>query len=178
MFTAQEKRKTNIAEYLIYMFQVEDIIRSMDFDIDRIEKNVIAHYKLPYHDKRSLREWYSSLIYLLKSGKLEKSGHHPLLKNIMEEMNDLHTRLLSDPAEKEYGILYKDATPAINDLKRKTPGNGKHEIEICLDGLYGLLLLRLSKKQISPETEKAFRFISKMLAYLSAKFKLIDKGIS
>ncbi len=176
MFTAREKRKTNIAEYLIYMFQVEDIIRSMGFDIESIEKNIIGQYDLSYPEKREMREWYLSLIHILKAHDLEKIGHNPILKNIMDELNDLHVRLLSNPSEGEYFILHQDAKAAIYELRRKTPDNGRHEIEICLDGLYGLLLLRLAKKQINPETEKAFRLISKMMAYLSAKYKLIDEG--
>ena len=36
MFVAQEKRKANIAEYIIYMWQVEDMIRALKLDMTRI----------------------------------------------------------------------------------------------------------------------------------------------
>jgi len=176
MFVAEEKRKNNIAEYLIYMFQVEDIIRGMNFDINQIEEHIIGQYKLPYSDKRDLREWYSSLIYILQENNLQKSGHCPLLKTIMHELNDLHIRILSSPEEVMYQTLFQKAKPYIQELADKAGNREKHAIEICLEGLYGLLLLRLSKKHINPETEKAFKLISKMLAYLSAKYKLINEG--
>ncbi|MDE7144362.1 MAG: DUF4924 family protein, partial [Muribaculaceae bacterium] len=35
MIIASEKRKNNIAEYLLYMWQIEDIIRANNLDIDR-----------------------------------------------------------------------------------------------------------------------------------------------
>ncbi len=41
MYIASHKRKENIAEYLIYMWQIEDIIRANDLDIDKIKNNVI-----------------------------------------------------------------------------------------------------------------------------------------
>ena len=34
MFIAQKLKQTNIAEYLIYMWQIEDIIRAAGCDID------------------------------------------------------------------------------------------------------------------------------------------------
>ena len=38
MFIANELRKTNIAEYLLYMWQVEDTIRAFDCSISRIRR--------------------------------------------------------------------------------------------------------------------------------------------
>ena len=34
MIIARQKRKENIAEYLLYMWQVEDLIRANKFDMD------------------------------------------------------------------------------------------------------------------------------------------------
>ena len=36
MIVARQKRKENIAEYLLYMWQVEDLIRANRFDMDAI----------------------------------------------------------------------------------------------------------------------------------------------
>ena len=47
MFVAQELRKKSIAEYLLYMWQVEDLIRANKFDMDLIRQTVIAHYAQP-----------------------------------------------------------------------------------------------------------------------------------
>lgn len=44
MFTASQKRKENIAEYLLYMWQIEDLIRANDLDMDKIKANVIDRY--------------------------------------------------------------------------------------------------------------------------------------
>ena len=41
MFTASQKRKENIAEYLIYMWHIEDVIRAYGLDMDRIKHELI-----------------------------------------------------------------------------------------------------------------------------------------
>lgn len=52
MIIAQQKRKENIAEYLLYMWQVEDLIRAYNFDIDKIEANIISGYAISDDKKR------------------------------------------------------------------------------------------------------------------------------
>ena len=44
MIIAKRKRKENIAEYLLYMWQIEDIIRANNLDIESIRKNVIDRF--------------------------------------------------------------------------------------------------------------------------------------
>ena len=41
MYIASAKRKENIAEYLLYMWQIEDIIRAYGLDIEKIKESVI-----------------------------------------------------------------------------------------------------------------------------------------
>ena len=42
MFIAQELRKKSIAEYLLYMWQVEDIIRAYDCSLTRLRREYIG----------------------------------------------------------------------------------------------------------------------------------------
>ena len=46
MYIASQKRKENIAEYLLYMWQIEDLIRANGLDLDKIKSNVIDKYQL------------------------------------------------------------------------------------------------------------------------------------
>ena len=75
MFIAQEKRKNNILEYILYMWQVENIIRACKFDIDLIKSNVIAQLGLTNNDKELVVEWYLDLIQQMKSQNLQQTGH-------------------------------------------------------------------------------------------------------
>ena len=47
MIVANQKRKENIAEYLLYMWQVEDLIRASNFDMETIRKQVVDRYEQP-----------------------------------------------------------------------------------------------------------------------------------
>lgn len=42
MIIASQKRKENIAEYLLYMWQIEDIIRAYKLDIDTIDEQDLS----------------------------------------------------------------------------------------------------------------------------------------
>ena len=44
MKISQQLKEKNIAEYLIYMWQVEDLIRANKCDIDFIRNNIISRY--------------------------------------------------------------------------------------------------------------------------------------
>lgn len=176
MLIANQKRKENIAEYLLYMFQIEDLIRAYSFDIDLIEVNIISKFEQPYNVKRDMREWYFSLINMMKDEKLLAKGHVPLIRALISELESFHIRLLHDENESKYHAAYTKVQLSIDALRGKSAGKNFGDIELCLNGLYGLLMLRLTKKEINPETAEAFGLISEMMALLSAKFLQFEKG--
>lgn len=60
MIISSQKKKENIAEYLLYMWQIEDIIRAYKLDLDLIQENIIDKYDIPDSQKKEMREWYES----------------------------------------------------------------------------------------------------------------------
>ena len=56
--------------------------------------------------------------------------------------------------------------PFIVELRGKG-GKEYGEIETCLNALYGTMMLRLQKKEISPETEHAVKEITTFIGMLS-----------
>ena len=44
MFIASQKKKENIAEYVLYMWQIEDIIRANNLNIESITANIIDKF--------------------------------------------------------------------------------------------------------------------------------------
>ena len=75
MLIAQEKRKTNIAEYILYMWQVEDLIRAHQFNIDLIEHNLISQYAQPAKIKNDIRDWYANLMLMMYREGIREKGH-------------------------------------------------------------------------------------------------------
>ena len=73
MIIARRKRKENIAEYLLYMWQVEDLIRANNFDMDSIRRTVVDRYDQPDDIKEEIAKWYEELIEMMRSeGVMEK----------------------------------------------------------------------------------------------------------
>ena len=73
MNIASEKRKSNIAEYILYMWQVEDSIRAYNLDIAEIEKNVINPQNLTEEQHKMQVEWYESLIDMMRREKIGRA---------------------------------------------------------------------------------------------------------
>ena len=171
MIIAQQKRKENIVEYLLYMWQVEDLIRANQLDIDRIRQTLINQYDQPEEVKLQIIQWYEELIDMMRSEGVVTQGHLQLNKNVLITLTDLHLRLLKDPQETVYGALYYKTLPYIIQLRSKSGGTEMPELETCFIALYGYLLLRLQKKEIHPETLEAVKQISTFLSFLAEKYK-------
>ena len=170
MITARLKRKENIFEYLIYMWQVEDLIRACRFNTDEIEERVVSQYDQPEDVKREIRQWYQELIDMMRGEDVMEKGHIQINKNVIIELNDLHLRLLKNPQETIYSSLYYKALPAIVQLRSKSGGNDVSEIETCFTAVYGYLLLKMQGKDISNETTESMKLISSLLTFLAARF--------
>ena len=171
MLIARQKRKENIVEYLLYMWQLEDILRACNFDIKQIETLIISKYDVDADTILEIRDWYLELIQEMKEQGLTQKGHLQEVHEVMSELLFLHNTLFQIKKDKTYIKLFEAAEPNIELLRRKNVNLTFNLIENCLNGVYGLLVLRLKKKQVSKETEEAIGTISKMLGYLAAKYK-------
>lgn len=176
MLIAKKLKEENIAEYLLYMWQIEDIIRANKLDIDIIDKQIISGFDQPQDVKNEIREWYESLIDMMRREDVVEKGHLIVNKNVISELTELHNRLLKSPQESEYTEAYYKTLPFIVELRSKTQDKNTPELETCLAALYGFLLMRLQKKDISGETQSALSQISSFLRLLSLKYKEYKTG--
>lgn len=172
MLIASQLRKENIAQYLLYMWQVEDLLRANALDIDKIKANVIDRYSLTPEQEKQLIEWYESLIDMMRREDVVNKGHLQINRNTIGQLADLHRRIMADPRPRfaDYHKEFYRTLPYIVELRAKSGEDRAGEIETCFNALYGMLMLRLSKKSISEETSKAFTQISAFVAQLSALF--------
>lgn len=176
MIIARQKRKENICEYLLYMWQVEDLIRANHFDMDEIRDKVIARYNQPDEVKEEIARWYEELIEMMRSEGVKESGHIQLNKNVIITLTDLHLRLLKSPKEMIYGAAYYKTLPYIVQLRAKSGGNDIPELETCFTAVYGYLMLRMQGKGISAETLDGIKQISSFLALLAEKYRADMNG--
>lgn len=169
MYIALEKKKTNIVEYVLYMWQVENIIRACKFDISKIEATVINHLGLNENEKGLAKNWYLQLIKEMKLQGIEQSGHRSEIMETVAELSLLHTTLLKTFEDQKYNILYNNSRGDISDLMMKQEGV-KNEIEACFNGLYGMWMLKISKKEISSQTQQSIEKISKFMVQLAQNY--------
>ncbi len=174
MYIASEKRKENIAEYLLYMWNVEDIIRANGLDMDRIMANVIAPQGLDEARKAEMTGWYESLIDMMRREGVAEKGHLQINANVLGQLVALHQELLKDPKFPKYTQEFYRTLPYIVDLRSRAGENKAGEIETCFNALYGMLMLRLQSREITPATQEAMVQISRFIATLAHYFKLDD----
>ena len=173
MFVAQQLRKKSIAEYILYMWQVEDLIRVYGCSLTRIKREYIDQFEYDEQQKEDMVDWYGNLVTMMnQEGKREK-GHLQINKIILQDLAELHVRLLESSKFPFYRAEYYKVLPFIVELRNK--GDKElNEIETCLEALYGTMLLRLQKKEISPETLHAIKEITTFIGMLS-DYYLKDK---
>jgi hypothetical protein len=172
MLIARQKKEENIAEYMLYMWQIEDIIRAYRLEIDAIQKNIINQFHSDGETKKEIRKWYENLISMMRMENIQETGHLQINKNMVSNLNDLHMELLKEPKEIQYNALFFKTLPFLVEFRNKTKaGEETDDIELALNVMYGVLLLRLQKKEISKETIQAAEQIGKLLATLSVKWK-------
>ena len=71
--------------------------------------------------------------------------------------------MLADSDEHEYRAAYYKALPHIVALRTQGNNKDKHEMENCIDALYGATLLRMQGKELSTGTQAALKPISELL---------------
>lgn len=166
MFIAQELRKKSIAEYLLYMWQTEDLIRAYGCSLSRIRHEYIDKFDYTKEQKEELADWYGNFVRMMNQEGKRENGHLQINEIIVQDMMDLHAHLLQSSKFPFYNAEYFKVLPFIVELRNK--GDKKNnEIETCLDALYGIMILRLKKKEITPETTHAVQEITTFIGMLS-----------
>lgn len=174
MFISRVLKDKNIAEYLIYMWQVEDLIRANDFDIKKIDEHIISKFNLDEAQGKEMLKWYEDLINMMKEEGVMEKGHLQINKNIITWLTGLHLQLLGSPKFPYYSAAYYNCLPFIVELRAKGADKDEPELETCFEALYGILLLKLQDKEIGQETAKAQKAISAFLGML-ANYYIEDK---
>lgn len=175
MQLAEQKKKSNIIEYLLFMYQMEDLMRSCNLNINA----VVARFIEPHIQDPKLVEdykrWYTYIIDDLKSFNREKHGHVSEVYEIQMELFYLHNSLITVTPNEEYIALYADSQPYINEFRDKTPMQF-NDVDLCIHALYMKLLLKMQGKSISETTELAFEKMKNILVQLAKAYHKMKSG--
>ena len=144
-----KSKKENIAEYILYLWQMEDYLRAFPQNAEATEE---------LHELNEMMH---------REGIME-GGHLALANNALNELIDLHAQLLDEDAMYRAAVIRLQ--PSLNVLKAKTDRPTMSDIEACLVLLYQIMMLRLQKRPISPETASVQQQATKLLQFLSKTY--------
>lgn len=191
MLIAQQLQNTNRAEYLLYMWQVEDIIRAYGCDADRIATEYLSRFEVDKATMEKMGEWYANLCDMMRSEAKTQSGHLQICKNIVVTLDDLHQQLLASEKFPYYKQMYYKVLPYVVELRARN-GAGQqnadtqqladeaneagYELTRLFEVLYGVMLLRLQKRPVSEGTAESVKHITAFLGQLSDYWKAYKAG--
>lgn len=175
MRIAQQKRKENIAEYILYLYQIEDLIRAFGLDMSKINEFLVHSYRADKEETKKISAWYENLMLMMQKEGKQHTGHLQFLSNLLNELGEFHLRLMQNEADPMYVRIYQAVAGLLLELKKKN-STAASDVEVAIDGVYGYLLLKIQKKEISEETKEAMTRVSQWLAYLSKLYKDYESG--
>lgn len=139
-------KRENIAEYILWLWQMEDYLRA-------------------FPEQAEATQELQELNEMMHREGITESGHLQLAQNALGELEDLSNQLQDEEATYRAAIIRLQ--PSLNLLKAKTDRPTMSDIEACLILLYQIMLLRLQKRPISPETASVQAQATQLLQYLS-----------
>lgn len=144
-------KKDNLAEYILHLWQMEDVVRA-------------------FHEDEVLQQntFLSDLCAMMRAEGVLDSGHTRIAENALSEAEEIHWQLLQDAS---YRAAVMQLQPSLALLKSKTPHPEISDIEMMFIFLYDIMLLRLQKREISNDTLRLQKQVSQLLAHLSRAYK-------
>lgn len=179
MLVAQKQRKENIVEYILYMWQVENLIRANNNDMAKIEETIVKQYEVEDEARyKEIYDWWDNLSEMMRLEKKEEGGHLQVTQGLMNDVYNFHLYLLTQPEEAAYQNAFQNAWADLSVLEKKIPNGDKlHHVELAITAIYDYFLLKLQRKSILADTTNAVMRISHFMALLSAKYLKAERDL-
>ncbi len=175
MDIARQKRDENIAEYILYIWQLEDLLRALRFDPRAVFEALVAPREGTDEWKLSALEWYMEIAELLTAEGKAEGGHLDHTLHLIGEMNDLHAMLLEQPVGRGYRELFARLAPALPALRTTLGRDDVSDIELAFRALYAAMLYRI--KGVRAEiTGEVVELVSPVVATLSDMYHKVERG--
>ena len=170
MIIARELRKTNIAEYILYMWQIEDLLRACSFDPEKIEQQLVRRYNTDEVVGKEIADWYTNLAVMMEKEHVQEKGHLQVIINLINDLNEFHLKMLQVQTDQEYVRLNQRNQEALTEVMQKTSRGTDNQVEACLNALYGFMMLKLKSSEISPQTQQTIESLAHQIGHLSARY--------
>ena len=177
MDIAVTKRKENIAEYILYLWQLEDLLRALQFSPEAIYSTLIAPRKeLDEQQKSAFLIWYMDLANLLRQEGKEEKGHLEHTLHLIQDLHDLHLQLHKLPIGEHYRVTCARLEPELPKLRAVLGNPGMSDTELCFRALYAAMLYRIKGQGDHAAVSDTMEFISPVVAELAALHGKVERG--
>ena len=139
--------------YMVIVEAVNSVCEVGRMDINQINKYVVSHLPISSEEKEETGQWYINLITAMKNEKIVQAGHMKAVQEVVANMLLIHEQLLTK--DDAYCSIYKDAREDLSSF-RTLAGENFDDIQICLNAVYGLLILRLNDRPVDASQKKVW----------------------
>ena len=177
MDIALSKRKENIAEYILYLWQLEDRLRALQFSPEAVYSSLIAPRKeLDEQQKSAFLIWYMDIANLLRQEGKEEKGHLEHTLHLIRDLHDLHLQLLKLPVGEHYRATFARLEPELPRLRAIIGNPGMNDTELCFRALYAAMLYRIKGDGGRSAVTDTIEYISPVVAELAALHGKVERG--
>lgn len=178
MYIAQAKRRENIAEYILYLWQLEDLLRALQFSPEAIWTQLVAAQAQNDPEKQNnLLMWYVDVGALLREEGKEKTGHLEHTMHLIADLQSLHEQLLKAPAGKRYRELHAMLEPELPRLRELIGKADISDTELAFRALYAAMLYRIKgDKTKDSSISDVIELVSPLIGELARIFHLSENG--
>ena len=176
MLIALQKRRENIAEYILYLWQVEDLLRAMQFSPEAIYSTLVARIEgADEQQKENIFNWYMQIVELLRKEGKEAQGHIDHTLHLVNDLHNLHLQLMKLPVGEHYRAIYARLAAELPRLRTIMDNDDMSDTELCFRALYAAMLYRI-KGSGERAIEDTLAVISPAIGELAAIHGKVERG--
>lgn len=176
MLIALQKRRENIAEYILYIWQVEDLLRALQFSPEAIYATLVAKTEgADEQQKENIFNWYMQIVELLRKEGKESKGHIDHTLHLVADLHNLHLQLMKLPVGEHYRATYQRLSVELPRLRTILDNEDISDTELCFRALYAALLYRI-KGGGERAIKDTLAVVSPAVAELAALYGKVERG--
>lgn len=177
MDIAKAKRRENIAEYILYLWQLEDLLRALQFSPEAVFSQLIEpRTDIPEEKKHLFLLWYMDLANLLHQEGKDEKGHLEHTLHLIADLHDLHLQLLKLPIGAHYRQTWARLEPELPRLRTVVGNPGMSDTELLFRALYAAMLYRIKGQGDKSAVTDTLELISPVVAELADMYRKVETG--
>ena len=176
MLIALQKRNEISAEYILYLWQVEDLLRALQFSPEAIYRTLVDRIEgADEQQKENIFNWYMQIVDLLRKEGKESQGHIDHTLHLVADLHNLHLQLMKLPVGEHYRSTYSRLAPELPRLRTIIEKEEMSDTELCFRALYAAMLYRI-KGGGERAIEDTLAVVSPAIGELAAIYGKVERG--